>query len=191
MSDLASGRLELAAVKLGRAAGSATEPRAALAAAWGLAECAALGGNPAAAAAARAELERRFPSSPEAALAAGRISRLPSPVLFTVPVPPQALAEPALPAPGALPAAPETAPAAGAPRFAVQAGSFQVKENADYLASDLEKKGFAPLVRGEARDGKQVFKVFAGVGLSRAAAEALAGDLSKAGFAGFVISEGR
>jgi cell division septation protein DedD len=186
VSDLAAGRLETAAVKLGRAAGSAAEPRAALAAAWGLAECARLAGNPAAAAAARAELERRFPASPEAALAAGVLTRPPVPAQFAGSV--QALPEPDLP-----PAVPSeaTGTSAGSPRFAVQAGSFTVKENADYLAADLVKKGFTALVRGEGRDGKQVFKVFAGVGLAQEAAEALAAQLSRTGFAGFVISEGR
>jgi cell division septation protein DedD len=186
VSELAAGRLEPAAVKLGRAAASATEPRAALAAAWGLTEYARLAGNPAAAAAARSELEGRFPASPEAALAAGLLTRPPAPAQFTGSV--QALPEPDLPSAASSTA---TGTAAGSPRFGVQAGSFTVKENADYLAADLVGKGFAPLVRGESRDGKQVFKVLAGVGLVQEAAEALAVQLSKAGFAGFVISEGR
>ena len=85
---------------------------------------------------------------------------------------------------------PPAQPSAGA-RFAVQAGSFLVRENADYLAADLARKGFAPLVRDEQRDGKQLFRVLAGSGLERGPAEELIQKLVKAGFDGFLISEAR
>jgi cell division septation protein DedD len=182
MADLGAGRLDSAATKLGRAVSSAADPRAMLAAAWGLAECARLGGNPAAAAAARSELARKFPGSPEAALADGRVAPLPSPSQFA--------GTPAETT-GSAPAAPAAAPGPAGVTFAVQAGSFGTRENADYLAADLAKKGFAAVVRGETREGRQVFKVFAAVGLARQAAEAVAAELSKSGFAGFVISETR
>jgi cell division septation protein DedD len=82
-------------------------------------------------------------------------------------------------------------PAAQVGSFAVQAGSFSTRENADELAADLSKKGFAPVVRQETREGKPLFKLYAGVGMDRDGAVLLAENLRKAGYAGFVISEAR
>ncbi len=176
MADLWAGRLEMAGAKLGRAASLAVDPRAAVAASWGLLECARKGGNPAAVAAAQAELAHRFPLSPETSLADGRVARLPAPAHFTG----AQFSQPSQPPP----------PVAG-PTYAVQAGSFATRENAEYLAADLVKKGFTAVVLAGTGAGRQVFKVFAASGLSRQAAEDVAARLAKAGFSGFVISEAR
>jgi cell division septation protein DedD len=180
LADLMEGRTEAARERFSQASRTAEGGRLALAALWGLRECARRTGDSGGLAAAAAEIERRFPLSPEKSLAAGTINPAPSPGLFGAA------------APGDLPAAggqemPQVEPG----RFSVQAGSFKVRENADELSADLAKKGFTPVVREEARQGAPLYKVLAGVGLEREAAVLLAERLSKAGYAGFVISEAR
>lgn len=174
-ADLAAGRLEAARDKFFAAAGTTEASRVALLSLWGLTECAKRAGDAVAAAAAEAEIGRRFPGSPEQALAAGRIGRPTGPSQFA----------------GIGQAIAPDAPRADTPLYSVQAGSFQVKENADELAADLSKKGFAPVVRGEAREGKTLFKVMAGAGMERSAAQLIVGRLSRAGYAGFIVSEAR
>lgn len=171
--DLAAERWDLAREKLGRAAESAADPRVALAALWGLYECSRRSADPEGTAAAAAAIGRKFPGSPEEALATGRASPGPSPAQF------------------ATASSQGPAPAVKAGAFSVQAGSFRVRENADELAADLARKGFSPVVREETSQGKSLFKLYAGIGMEREAAVALAERLRREGYAGFLISEAR
>lgn len=66
----------------------------------------------------------------------------------------------------------------------VQLGSFSRRENADRLAADLKRKGFAVSVRGGGGASGTLFRVRAGPAADRAAAEALAARLAAAGFKG-------
>ncbi len=171
--DLAVERWDLSREKLGRSAEITADPRIALAALWGLYECARRSADAEGTAAASAAISRRFPGSPEEALVTGRASLWPNPALFS-----SASTE-------------ADAPAGKAGAFSVQAGSFQVRENADELAADLAEKGFSPIVREETSQGKLLFKLYAGIGMEREAAVSLAESLRRAGYAGFLISEGR
>jgi cell division protein FtsN len=83
--------------------------------------------------------------------------------------------------------APATAAAQG--KYLVQAGSFQVRENAEYLAADLVKKGFSPTVVQDSFQGKDRFRVLAGAGLARDRAQDLLEQLAGAGYSGFLASE--
>jgi len=74
-------------------------------------------------------------------------------------------------------------------RVSVQAGSFQVKENADDLFRDLSRRGFFPVQRVETIQGKEYYRVFAGVGLDATAARALLAKLLQQGFTGIVVNE--
>jgi cell division septation protein DedD len=98
--------------------------------------------------------------------------------------------QPASPAQGAPPAQAPTVPAAsGGPRYSVQAGSFQMKENADDLVSELGRRGFSATVLHDTSQGKDRWRVFAGSALERDAAEAVRRKLSAAGFLGFLIAD--
>lgn len=180
LADLVEGRTDAARERFSQVSRTAEGERLALAALWGLRECARRTGDSGGLAAAAAEIERRFPLSPEKSLAAGSINPAPAPGLFTA-------LSPGDPTAGGS----RESPQAGPGLFSVQAGSFKVRENADELAADLAEKGFSPLVREDPRQGAVLYKVFAGVGLERPVAVILAERLSKAGYAGFVISEVR
>lgn len=186
-SDLAAEQWDRCRETLGRAAEGSDNPRIALAALWGLYECSRRSGDAGGMAAAAAGIGRRFPGSPEEALAAGRASPWPNPAQFAAPSVGQAAAA----VQDGSPSAQAASAAVQTGSYAVQAGSFATRENADELAADLSKKGFAPVVRQETRDGKTLFKLYAGVGMDRDAAVSLAENLRKAGYAGFVISEAR
>ncbi len=84
---------------------------------------------------------------------------------------------------------PGGAVAASQKTLSVQAGSFQMKENADDLISHLEKNGFSPTLRTDAAQGKLLFRVFVGRGLSSDEARALLDKLHGAGFSGFMMSD--
>jgi cell division septation protein DedD len=84
---------------------------------------------------------------------------------------------------------PGGAAAASQKTLSVQAGSFQMKENADDLISQLAKNGFAPTLRTDAAQGKLLFRVFVGRGLSSDEARALLDKLHGAGFSGFMMSD--
>jgi len=71
----------------------------------------------------------------------------------------------------------------------VQAGSFQMKENADDLMAELARKGFSPTLRTEARQGKSLYRVVAGSGLSVEDARLLLDRLHQAGFSGYLLSD--
>ena len=72
--------------------------------------------------------------------------------------------------------------------YAVQAGSFKVKENADDLSAELLKKGFSPAIVQDLFQGKDRFRVFAGAALGLDQAKAVLGLLTAAGYSGFVIA---
>jgi cell division septation protein DedD len=144
---------------------------------------------------ARVMLTSRFPGSPESALVSSSLSgqNKGAPMVVV-----QALTPDFLAAPGeaptvrmiespAAPAVPAEPPRTGA--SAVQAGSFQMKENADDLVAELAKKGFDPIVREETAQGRTLFRVFAATGLDLAQARSLLAELKKQGFSGFVVSE--
>jgi cell division septation protein DedD len=108
------------------------------------------------------------------AAASGKTSRLveaPSPSLFIS----------AEPVPTEPPPAEKT--------FSVQAGSFQVRENADELVKELSRAGFDPLVREAAVQGKTVFRVFAATGLDRDSAARFLERLRTAGYAGITVGD--
>jgi cell division septation protein DedD len=153
---------------------------------------------------ARTMLTSRFAGSPESALVSaaplGQKQGAPAAVvqalapdflgepgdaLLEAPNPPVELRAPtAEPAPG--PAA-EKGPRAGA--SAVQAGSFQMKENADDLVAELSRKGFTPTVREDTAQGRILYRVFAAVGMDQAGARSVLAELQKQGFSGFIVTE--
>jgi len=73
--------------------------------------------------------------------------------------------------------------------LSVQAGSFQMKENADDLVGELTGKGFSPNVRIDSRQGKQLYRVMAGSGLAPEDARLLLDKLRAAGFSGFLLRD--
>jgi cell division septation protein DedD len=73
--------------------------------------------------------------------------------------------------------------------FSVQAGSFQMRENADELVKDLSRAGFEPLVREASVQGKILYRVFAATGLDRDSAARLLERLRAAGYAGITVSD--
>jgi N-acetylmuramoyl-L-alanine amidase len=71
----------------------------------------------------------------------------------------------------------------------VQAGAFQVKENADDLVAELGKKGFTSSVLEDTAQGRQRFRVLAGEGLTNDQAQAMLIKLTNAGYSGFVAAQ--
>jgi cell division protein FtsN len=69
----------------------------------------------------------------------------------------------------------------------VQAGSFVMKENADDLVSELNKRGFSPVVVHDTAQGKDRYRVLAGTGLELEAAKVILKKLSDAGYRGFLL----
>ena len=88
---------------------------------------------------------------------------------------------------------PEVAAAAGAEpssstgMWAVQLGSFGNKENADKLAADLKKLGFAAFRSQLHTSSGELYRVRVGPQKDRESAEAVAGQLAKAGQKGQVV----
>jgi cell division protein FtsN len=64
-----------------------------------------------------------------------------------------------------------------------------MKENADDLMAELARKGFSPTLRTEARQGKSLYRVVAGSGLSVEDARLLLDRLHQAGFSGYLLSD--
>jgi cell division protein FtsN len=132
-------------------------------------------------------------------LEAARLAQPPAPPTT---IPAQAAPEPT---PTSVPAAPaqttpapqSTGPAQTAPapqtsepsRVSVQAGSFQVKENADDLTAELSKRGFSPIQKIDTVQGRERYRVFAGVGLDQSQARALLAKLFQQGFSGLLVIE--
>ena len=91
------------------------------------------------------------------------------------------------------PAPVREAPQAAAPTvsttgmFAVQLGSFSSQENAERLAADLRKQGFAAFLSQLATGDGQLHRVRIGPQKDRGAAEAMAARLQQAGHKGQVV----
>jgi len=90
---------------------------------------------------------------------------------------------------------PEKVPEQPAPRpaasttgmWAVQLGSFSNKDNAEKLAADLRKQGYAAFLSQLATDKGQLHRVRIGPQKDRASAEAMASRLVKVGHKGQVV----
>jgi cell division septation protein DedD len=176
-ADRLDGRIEESRRSSNAILSAAGDPSARLAAAWNLFEAARTEGATADRRKAAELLARLFPGSPEAALAlAADSGALSTAVPAARPV-----------ADNPPPAAAATVPAAGT--FSVQAGAFQVRENADELARELARSGFEAVIREAVSQGKTVYRVFAAAGLDRESADRLLLRLRSAGYAGFVTGD--
>jgi DedD protein len=71
--------------------------------------------------------------------------------------------------------------------FAVQLGSFGSEENANKLAADLRKQGFAAFLSKLEAGGKELHRVRVGPQANRKAAEEVAAKLATAGHKGQVV----
>jgi DedD protein len=91
--------------------------------------------------------------------------------------------EPAKPA--AQSPAPESASSTG--MWAVQLGSFGSQQNAERLAADLRKQGFAAFLSQLSTDSGELHRVRIGPQKDRESAEAMAARLAKAGHKGQVV----
>ncbi len=78
-------------------------------------------------------------------------------------------------------------PASSTGMWAVQLGSFGNKENADKLAADLKKLGFAAFRSQLSTRTGELYRVRVGPQKDRESAEAVAGQLAKAGQKGQVV----
>jgi len=94
--------------------------------------------------------------------------------------------EPTKPAPDPVS---QTTPAASSPTgmWAVQLGSFSNQENAEGLAADLRKQGFAAFLSQLSTDTGKLHRVRIGPQKDRESAEAMAARLQKAGHKGQVV----
>jgi len=150
---------------------------------WGLLLLAKSGGSDQEKADAVKRLGARFPKSPEYIAAAGSgkgtaVLALVPGQFFIVDTPDSS--------PTAAP--PLDLPKAAA-RVSVQAGSYQMKENADDLVAVLSREGFTPTIREQRVQGKTLYKVFAGTSLEAEQARTLLEKLRSAGFSGFLVLE--
>lgn len=185
-ADLLAGRLEEARLGSARILSAVEDPTARLPAAWNLFEAARSGGTQADRARAAARLSELFAGSPEAAIAlaaasgtSSRVFEAPSPSRFV------SAAPPVVKDTGT---AATTVPPEGK-TFSVQAGAFQVRENADELVKDLSRAGFDALVREAVVQGKTLWRVLAATGLDRESAARLLERLRAAGYAGITVSD--
>ena len=89
----------------------------------------------------------------------------------------------------AKPAAQPSAPVDVSPTgmWAVQLGSFGNQQNAERLAADLRKQGFAAFLSQLSTDSGQLHRVRIGPQKDRESAEAMAARLAKAGHRGQVV----
>lgn len=108
--------------------------------------------------------------------------------------PPTPTAKTAAPPPASAPkAAPAAVPQASPPTtsatgmWAVQLGSFSSQENADKLAAELRKQGFAAFLSDLSTDSGELHRVRIGPQKDRESAEAMAERLNKAGHKGQVV----
>jgi DedD protein len=86
------------------------------------------------------------------------------------------------------PAKPAPKPAASTTgMWAVQLGSFSNKDNAEKLAADLRKQGYAAFLSQLSTDSGQLHRVRIGPQKDRASAEAMASRLAKVGHSGQVV----
>jgi len=98
----------------------------------------------------------------------------------TEPEPEPAAAKPAAQQPAA-------ADASSTGMWAVQLGSFGNQQNAERLAADLRKQGFAAFLSQLSTDSGQLHRVRIGPQKDRESAEAMAARLAKAGHKGQVV----
>ena len=134
--------------------------------------------NPAGAEEAAQELCRRFPSSPECALASRSGSRVrlsPTPVRLLSGLERQPVS------------APSPQASSPAPEAVVQVGSFRDEENAGYLVRDLKGKGFASQVAEAVIRGVRYYRVVLGSVQSPEQAQAMLVRLKEAGFEGVLL----
>ena len=170
---------EAAAVStLGAVANARGEADLSLKALWILCALAHAKGDEKGQADACSRLEARFPGSPEAIIVSGGASTAPQEARPTVLL---------FPGPDAFSRSGQAEQAPGG-KISVQAGSFQMKENAEDLAEELAKKGFSPIVQKETIQGKEHFRVFAATGLDTDSARALLARLREMGFSGFLVT---
>ena len=129
--------------------------------------------------AASAEPETRQPQPVKTSAAAQSESKEePDPV-------PESEPEPAPARPAKQQAVPATDSATG--MWAVQLGSFGSQENAERLAADLRKQGFAAFLSQLSTGSGQLHRVRIGPQKDRESAEAMAERLAKAGHTGQVV----
>ncbi len=84
-------------------------------------------------------------------------------------------------------AAPEPAAASTTGMWAVQLGSFSNKENAERLASNLRKQGYAAFISEVSTNSGQMHRVRIGPQKDRPSAEQMAARLDKVGHKGTVV----
>lgn len=107
----------------------------------------------------------------------------------------QATAEPASPANPVTATAASTNPGVTVPAttaiplYSVQAGAFQMQENADDLVGELKRYGLTPTIIQEKAQGKERYRVMAATGQSADDARALLQKLDKLGYHGFMIAD--
>jgi DedD protein len=106
----------------------------------------------------------------------------------TQPRPAPATAKPPATTPAVAPSAPAKPSTSGSGRFAVQLGSFSVRENAERLVREMNAKGFATFITPTSSSGRQLYQVRVGPTRDRASAEALATQLKRVGQSGSVVS---
>lgn len=179
LADIEAGETGSAGATLVGLADSSGDPDIALKALWVMYARANAALDQQGQAESRARLSAAFPGAPETALVSSPRSApvilFPSPDVFVAgEAPNQAPAGPTMAGPG---------------KVSVQAGSFQVKENADDLSAELSKRGFSPIQRLESIQGKEHYRVFAGVGLDAVQARALLSRLLQEGFSGILVAE--
>jgi DedD protein len=112
-----------------------------------------------------------------------------SPPVETRPTPTPVVQQPRREEPVARQPEPETAPptASTTGMWAVQLGSFSSQENAEKLAADLRKQGFAAFLSQLSTASGQLHRVRIGPQKDRASAEAVAERLQEAGQKGQVV----
>ncbi len=124
------------------------------------------------------ELCRRFPASPECALASRTGSRVrlsPTPARLL-----SGLERQPVSAPGPQASSP-------APEAVLQVGSFRDEENAGYLVGDLKAKGFAARVAEAVIRGVRYYRVVIGSVQGPEQAQAMLVRLKEAGFEGVLL----
>jgi DedD protein len=109
----------------------------------------------------------------------------PEPESRPAPEPEPETAKPAAKQPASQPAAAANESPTG--MWAVQLGSFGNQQNAERLAADLRKQGFAAFLSQLSTDSGQLHRVRIGPQKDRESAEAMAARLAKAGHKGQVV----
>lgn len=101
--------------------------------------------------------------------------------------PPSETTPAAAPQPESQKPPPVLAPSSSTGMWAVQLGSFGNQQNAERLAADLRKQGFAAFLSQLSTDAGQLHRVRIGPQKDRESAEAMAARLAKAGHKGQVV----